>query len=330
MSLPKIGLIATGGTIASIGRGPLDIVDYGANNIMLHADQLLDRVPQTREVADVLPIAFDNIPSYEIGFQAWLAIAARIEALEAAGVEGVVITHGTASLEETAFFLHLTLKTSLPVVLVASMRPLSALSSDAPLNLVNALRVAGSPEAREHGVLVMLNDEIFSARDVTKTNNFRVQAFRAPDHGPLGYADGDRIHFTRRLCRPHTLTSMFDVQALSELPRVDISYSYVDIDGTAVRAFVAAGAKGIVSAGFAPGLVNAAETAALVEAVEAGLVVVQSSRAGGGRVLDGSRAAAMGFVSGEDFTVQKARILLALALTRTTDRNEIAQIFATY
>ena len=178
-------------------------------------------------------------------------------------IAGIVIGHGTASLEETAYFLSLTLKVAVPVVVVGSQRPASALSTDAGLNLVNAVRVAASEEARGLGALVLLNDEIQAARDVTKTSTGRMQTFRSADFGALGHADGDRLAWYARPLRRLAPDTEFDIRALAALPRVDIAYSYAGADGTAVRAFTAAGAKGIVLAGFAPGFVTPGDAAAL-------------------------------------------------------------------
>jgi L-asparaginase len=331
-SKPKIAFIGTGGTIASIGHGPLDILDYGANGVMLHAAELLEKFPEVQEVADVFPVKFRNVPSYEVFFPEWKALAELCSRLVADHTEltGIVIGHGTASLEETAYFLNLTLKIPVPVVIVGSQRPASALSTDAGMNLVNAVRVASCPDARGMGVLVLLNDEIQSAREVTKTSTFRLQTFRSPDFGVLGHADGDRVVFYRkplRRCMPET---EFDIRAAATLPRVDIAYAYTGSDGTAVRAFVDAGAKGIVSAGFAPGFVGAGDAAALREAVARGIVVVQSTRAGSGRTFRGTRLREWGFLIADNLTPQKARLLLALALTVTSDPAEIERIFATY
>jgi L-asparaginase len=208
-----------------------------------------------------------------------------------------VIGHGTATLEETAYFLHLTLKIDLPVVLVGAQRPSSALSTDAGLNLVNAIRVAASPEARGMGMLVVVvNDEIQAAREVTKTSTLRLQTFHSRDFGVLGHADGDAIAFYRRPIRRCYPDTEFDIRGLDAVPRVDIAYAYAGGDGTAVRAFTAAGAKGIVSAGFAPGFAPPGEFEALKEAVAQGIVVVQCTRAGSGRTFRGSRLANAGFL----------------------------------
>jgi L-asparaginase len=283
-------------------------------------------------VADVLPVRYRNIPSTAIDFSDWKALALLCERLvaEHTDLAGIVIGHGTATLEETAYFLNLALTVSVPVVLVGAQRPSSALSTDAGLNLVNAIRVAASPEARGMGVLVVLNDEIQAAREATKTATQRLQTFRSRDFGVLGHADGDAIAFYRRPLRRCYPDTEFDIRSLQALPRVDIAYAYAGNDGTAVRAFAAAGARGIVSAGFAPGFMAPAEFEALKQAAAQGVVVVQSTRAGSGRTFRGSRLADAGFLIADNLLPQKARILLALALTVTLDPREIARIFRTY
>ena len=249
---------------------------------------------------------------------------------EHSDLAGIVIGHGTATLEETAYALSLTLKVSVPVVLVGSQRPASALSTDAGLNLVNAIRVAASPDARGLGVLVVLNDEIQAAREVTKTSTLRMQTFRTADFGVLGHADGDAVAFYRRPLRRCYPDTVFDIRALAALPRVDIALAYVGADGTAVRAFVEAGAKGIIAAGFAPGFSTPGDFEALKAAVAQGVVVMQCTRAGSGRTFRGKRLREAGFLITDNLTPQKARILLALALTVTDDPDEIARMFLTY
>ncbi|MBN8874814.1 MAG: asparaginase [Rhodospirillales bacterium] len=332
MAKPKVAFIGTGGTIASIGKGPLDILDYGANGVMLQADEIVAKFPEVHLVADVIPVRYRAVPSYDISFDDWKAIGRLCTELVAQhpDLAGIVVGHGTASLEETAYFLNLTLKVDIPVVVVGSQRPASALSTDAGFNLVNAIRTAASPEARGMGVMVLLNDEIHSAREVTKTSTFRLQTFRSPDFGVLGHADGDRVAFYRAPLRRRMPDTEFDVSALDALPRVDIAYSYTGSDGTAVRAFVAAGAKGIVSAGFAPGFAGTGDAAAMREAVGQGVTVMQCTRAGSGRMFRGKRLRESGFLVTDNLNPQKARLLLALALTVTTDPAEIERIFATY
>ena len=332
MSLPKVAFIGTGGTIASLGTGPLDLVDYGAAGNIMHAEEILAKWPETALVADVMPVRYRNIISPAIGFPEWKDLAGLCAGLvdQHPDLAGIVIGHGTATLEETAYFLNLTVKVAIPVVLVGSQRPSSALSSDAGMNLVNAIRVAANPQARGMGVLVVLNDEIQAAREVTKTATMRLQTFRTPDFGVLGHADGDAVEFYRRPVRRHAPDTAFDIAGIEALPRVDISYSYAGGDGTAVRAFAAAGASGIVAAGFAPGYCPPDEVDALTEAAAQGITVVQCTRAGSGRTFRGTRQRQAGILIADNLTPQKARILLALALTVTREPEAIMRMFRTY
>jgi len=288
---------------------------------------------ETAEAAEIVPVRFRAVGSAAIGTADWLALAAAVtDAVAAqAPLDGVVITHGTATLEETAYFLNLVLEVEATVVLVGSQRPATGLSSDAGLNLLNALRVAAAPEARGLGVLVLLNDEIQPARDVTKTSTLRLETFRSPDLGMLGYADPDgRIAIYRRPSRRHAPDTEFDVRGRTELPRVDIAASYAGADGAAIRAFVAAGARAIVSASLPPGVTTPAETEALLEARRQGVLIVVSSRAGSGRVLPRTLLREQGFVVADNLTPQKARVLAMLALTRTGDASEVQRMFDEY
>jgi L-asparaginase len=329
---PKVAFIGTGGTISSLGAGPLDILDYGASENRMQADAITAMFPQWEDAAEVIPVNFDNIPSHNIYFEAWKRLVLLCDRLvaEIPDLAGIVIGHGTASIEETAYFLNLVLKVDIPVVIVGSQRPASALSTDAGMNLVNAVRTAACPAARGMGVMVLLNDEIHAAREVTKTSTFRLQTFRTPDFGVLGHADGDRVAFYRAPLRRHMPDTEFDIRGMDALPRVDIAYAYVGSDGAAVRAFLEAGARGIVSAGFAPGFPGTADAEILKAAVRQGVVVVQSTRAGSGRTFRGKRARESGFLVADNLNPQKARLLLALALTRTSDPAEISRMFETY
>ncbi len=331
-SLPRIAVIGTGGTISSLGASSLDVLDYPDFGRKLSSEELIDRFPETRLVADPVPITFRQVGSTAIGPAEWLELRALIHltAAEDPAIAGFVIPHGTATLEETAFFLNLTLGVTQPVVLVGAQRPASALGSDAGMNLVNALRVAGAEAARGLGVLVVLNDEIHPARDVVKTSTYRVQTFRSLDFGALGQVDGDGPHFYRAPTRAHMPDTPFARRDLAApLPRVDIIYSYAGADAALIEAAVAAGARGIVSAGFAPGMASPLQFAALVAAAKSGVVVVQSSRATG-RVAPRRRLREVGIVAAEDLSPQKARILLALMLTTTTDIAEIQRAFGRY
>jgi L-asparaginase len=330
---PKVAVIGTGGTITSLsGIGPLDLFEYTSSGRMMEADEMVERFKEVREVADIVPIRFKAIPSTAVAFPEWksLVLAADKAVADHPDLAGIVVLHGTATLEETAYALGLTAKVPVPIVLVGAQRPASALSGDAGLNLVNAARVAGHPASRGMGVLVCLNDEIQAAREVTKTSTARLQTFRSPDFGVLGHADGDAVVYYRQPLRRRAPDTEFDIRDLDALPRVDIAMSYAGNDGEATRAFVKAGAKGIVLCAFAPGLLSPAEMTAAKEAVAAGVVVVTSSRAGSGRVFNPARNRDAGLIGADNLNAQKARILLALALTRTRDKSELQRIFATY
>jgi L-asparaginase len=332
MRKPKIAVIGTGGTIASQGTGPLDVADYASSGLpILDAEQLVAGVPALALVADVVPVKFSAIPSTAIGWADWrglLATIARVKA-EHPDLAGIVVTHGTATIEETVYLLSLTLPDDgIPVVVTGAQRPFTGLSSDGPMNLVAAVRTAADPASRGRGPLVVLNDEIHAAREVTKTSTSRMQTFRSPDLGVLGHVDADGVTFWRRPER-YPPPRRFDIAAIESPPRVDVAYSVAGGDGVAIRAFLAAGAQGIVAAGFAPGFTTPAEREALAEASAAGCIVVMSSRAGSGRTFPARRYQAQGVVNADNLNPQKARILLMLALTATRDRAEVAQLFAT-
>src|SRR5438105_5087967 len=330
-SLPRIAVIGTGGTISSLGAGSLDVLDYPEFGQKLTSEALLDRFPETRLVAEPVPVTLRQVGSTAIGPEEWLELRALIHriARDEPDTAGFVIPHGTATLEETAFFLNLTLGVAQPVVLVGAQRPASALGTDAGTNLVNALQVAGCAEARGKGVLVVLNNEIHPARDVVKTSTYRVQTFRSLDYGPLGHVDGDGPHFYRAPLQAHMPDTPFAAREITALPRVDIIYSYAGADAALVEAAVKAGARGLVSAGFAPGTPSPAQQAAFLHAAKSGIVVVQCSRATG-RVAPRRRLRETGVVAGEDFSPQKARILLMLMLLATSDVGEIQEAFQSH
>jgi L-asparaginase len=328
----RVAVILTGGTIDSLGVDRLDIAWYFEANRRLEHGELLARIPELDRIASVDEVPFRRLPSHALQADDWIALGETIQdQLETGGVDGVVITHGTNTIEETAYFLTLTLKTDRPVVLVGSMRPASGLSADGDLNLLNAVRVAADPSSRGRGVLVVLNDTIHSARDVTKTATFRVQTFQGRDLGPIGYADSDgKVVYYHSSARRHTLLSEFDIRRLTQLPRVDVVVSYVGADGALIDAAVAAGAQGLVSAGTGGGRPTPVEDEALDRAARAGVVVCQSSRVGSGRVVRAQSLAARGLVAADNLVPWKARILLALALTHTHDPDAIQAIFDTY
>jgi L-asparaginase len=251
--------------------------------------------------------------------------------LESGKADGVVITHGTNTLEETAYFLTLTLKTDKPCVVVGSMRPSSGLSADGYLNLVNAVRVAASPEARGKGCLVLLNDTIWAGRDVTKTATYRVQAFQGRDLGPLGFADADsKVVFYHASTRKHTTETEFDVRGLDDLPRVDVVTGYIGADGVVIDALVDAGTKGIVAASTGAGRPTPLEEQALDRAHEKGVTILQCTRVGSGRVVWAPNLRRKGWVASDNLVPWKAKVLLALGLTKTNDPAELQRMFDTY
>jgi L-asparaginase len=329
---PLIAAIGCGGTISSLGRDSTDVLDYPDFGTKLPIDEVLGRYPEISKLADVLPVPFRSVGSTAIGPPEWLELCAIIHRLAAERPElaGFVIPHGTATLEETAYFLNLALKIDKTVVVVGAQRPASALGTDAGMNLFGAVRVASAPAARGLGVLVSLNDEIHSAREATKTSTYRLQTFRSPDFGLLGHIDGDGVQIYRRPWRRHAPDTDFDVSGLVSLPRVDIAYSYGGADGTVVDALVSAGARGIISAGLAPGIPSPLERIALERARDAGVVVVQSSRAGSGRVALRRYLDEACMVAADNLNPQKARILLMLALGQTSDIGEIRRMFTVY
>jgi L-asparaginase len=328
--LPRVIVLGTGGTIASLGRDELDVHEYVDHSTILGIDEVLGRAPALQGLAQIIPVSFRNLPSSAVSIADWLEMTLLIGELmkRHEPVDGIVITHGTSTLEETAYFLHLALKTSCSVVMTGSHRPLSAVGSDAIPNLTCAVRVAASPLARGLGVLVVLSDEIHAAREVTKASSASAIAFRTPDVGMLGYVDpAGAVALYRRTERSHTVETPFDTRAMHELPRVDIVYSYIGSDGSAIPAFVASGARAIVSAGFPPDLPTRAERVQLERAQEAGIVIVQCSRAGSGKIARRTALRERGIITADNLTPQKARILAMLALTVTSDPETIQGYF---
>jgi L-asparaginase len=331
-ALPRIGVILTGGTIDSVGTDRLDLAWYNEAGNRLKAGELLGRIPELGAIAQVEETPFRRLPSHALTAADWLDLVRTCHVLLEDDADGVVITHGTNTLEETAYFLNLTLKTDKPVVVVGAMRPASAISADGDLNLVSAVRVAAAPQSRGMGCLVVMNDTIFGARDVTKTATFRVNAFQSRDLGPLGYADGDgRVIYYHRPTRRHTVDTGFHVGGLRALPRVNIVLSHVDADGTMIEAVARAGARGIVSAATGAGRPTPAEDAAFDRAhAEHGVLMCLCSRIAGGRVVRSPALRKRGFVAGDNLPAWKARMLLSLALTRTTSADAIQEMFDTH
>jgi len=327
--LPRVAVLGCGGTISTRPAHPLDWVDYPETGAKLSAEEVLAAMPEAAASADCLALPFRSVGSNAIGPEDWQAMAEAIAAvrMREPDLAGVVILHGTATLEETAYYLHLTLASDLPVVMTAAQRPPGTLASDAPANLHAALRVAADPGARGRGVLVVLNGQIHCAREATKGTTLRPDAFHSGGAGPLGVADPDRVVFARSPERPHGAATPF---APGPLPRVDVLYAVAGGDGALAHAALAAGARVIAATAFAPGMPPPAERDALDNGVRAGVAVVQASRVGTGRVIRRAWLREHGWIAGDDLTPQKARILLMLGLTRAADPETLQGFFDTY
>lgn len=328
--LPRVRLVATGGTIANKDGGRLS------------AEELVELVPNVARYARPEHEQFSNIASTELSLDQWVALAKRVNQIfkDDPGVAGLVVTSGTDTLEELAYFLDLTVRSSKPVVVVGSMRNPSTLGYEGAANLLEAFRVAAEPAARGRGVMVVLNDEINAAREVTKTDASRLNTFQTRGYGVLGVVDSDRVVFYRRVEKKHTADSEFDIATLTALPRVDVVLTYQGAPGDLIKAAVDAGARGIVVAGAGAGSTSGTQFEGISYALEKGVFVVTTTRAGSGRIAARQRPATTTLpagpnrleraIAGEDLAPVKARILLMLALTQTQSGADIQRMFVEY
>ena len=329
-ALPTIAVLATGGTIA--GAAATD-VQAGYTSGQVGVEQLIAAVPQARKLATLKGEQIANIGSQDMNDEVWLKLAGRINALAAMpDIAGIVITHGTDTIEETAYFLNLVVKTRKPVVLTAAMRPATALSADGPLNFFNAVAVAANKDAAGKGVLVVINDWIHGASSLTKTSTTAVQTFLSPLSGLIGTVAYGKAEFNRGPLGRHTMDSEFSLQGVTALPRVDIIMAYENMDGALIDAAVAAGAKGLVIAGVGNGNLTQAAVNALAAQARKGIVCVRASRVTVGRVernveLDDDK---LGFVASLDKNPQKSRVLLRLALLESSTAADVQQKFREY
>ncbi|WP_340648331.1 asparaginase [Pseudoxanthomonas winnipegensis] len=332
-ALPTVVLMSYGGTIASRGTPRLNITNYGGKGVpRVDPQNWLDDLPELKNVANIVLDDQRGPPDAPQAVYAdQVRIAARMNALARdPSVHGIVLTHGTNSMAETAYYLDLVVKTDKPIVLVGSQRPWTGLSGDGPRNLYDAVRVAASDQARGKGVLQVMNQLINPARDVNKGSAYRVNAFQGIDVGAIGFADPDKVVFLREPLRRHTVTSEFAGRDYPKLPVVEIAYAYRDAPGYPIDAMVAHGAKGIVVDGTGAGSPTASQTEAIKRAQAKGVVVVATARTRGGRVQDTPRRREADIVPGDNLTPEKARILLQLALSKTRDTAEIKRIFDEY
>jgi L-asparaginase len=329
-SLPQVVVLATGGTIA--GAATTD-VQAGYKSGQVGVEQLLAAVPQAKKLASLRGEQISNIGSQDMNDEVWLKLGRRVNELTAIpDVAGVVITHGTDTIEETAFFLNLVVKSKKPVVLTAAMRPATALSADGPLNFYNAVAVAATKDAAGRGVLVVVNDWIHGASSLTKTSTTAVQTFLSPLWGLIGTVAYGESEFFRGPVGRNTVSSDFSLDGVTTLPRVDIIMAYENMDGALIDAAAAAGAKGVVIAGVGNGNMTEAALNALAAQAKKGIVCVRSSRVTTGRVgrnieVDDDKE---GLVASMGLNPQKARVLLRLALTKTSDPKQIQRYFEEY
>ncbi len=332
INLPKIRILATGGTIAGSANSETNLTEYKAAS--LSAQELINAVPSIVELAQVTAEQIANVASEDFTFNILLKLAKRIdEILKNDDCDGIVVTHGTDTLEETAYFLNLVVKSKKPVIIVGSMRPATAISADGPLNLLNAVSVAASKEAYGKGVLIVLDGQIIAGRDGTKSNTVSTETFRAHELGSLGYVVNFTPFFYRNVIRAHTLESEFFINELleiQELPRVDIVYEYLDVSTRMYEALIESKPDGIVIAATGNGCLSQHALELFSHAERKGITVVRSSRTGSGLITPSKIDFENGFISSDNLNPQKARILLTLALTKTKETQAIRDMFAKY
>src|SRR4051794_15116248 len=328
--LPTVVVLATGGTIAGAAESD---VQAGYSSGQVGVDQLLNAVPQAKKLANMRGEQISNIGSQDMNDEVWIKLATRInELLAQPDVAGVVITHGTDTIEETAYFLNLVVKSKKPVVLTASMRPSTALSADGPLNFYNAVAVAANKDAVGRGVLVVVNDWIHGAASLTKASTTAVQTFLSPQSGLIGTVAYGIPEWYRGPVGKNTMNSDFSVDKNTVLPRVDIVMGYENMDGKIIDAAAASGAKGIVIAGVGNGNMTASALKALGAEAKKGVVSVRSSRVATGQVGRNVEVNddSVGTVASLGLNPQKSRVLLRLALLKTKDPKTIQRYFDEY
>lgn len=328
--LPNIVILATGGTIAGAGASSTGSA-YTSGQVKIEA--MIDAVPNIRKLANLRGEQTANVGSQDMSVKVWLDLANRInELLKSKDVDGIVVTHGTDTQEETAYFLNLVVKSDKPVVLTGSMRPSTALSADGPLNMYNAVALAANKDAKGYGVMVVMNDDIHAARDVKKMFSTPVHTFQSPQEGLIGTVIFGEVLFFHKPSGRHTTNSEFSVDGLKSLPRVDIVYGCADMSSDLIDIMVKAGAKGIVIAGVGDGNMNAGTLEAVKRATKAGIPVVRATRVPIGAVLIKGEVvdADYGSVSSDELNPQKARILLMLALSKNRSRDDLQRLFIEY
>lgn len=327
---PHIVILATGGTIAGAAATSTQAA-YTSGAVTI--DAMIAAVPGIKDMADIKGEQISNVGSQDMSFDIMLKLAKRInELMKSSDVDGIVITHGTDTMEETAFFLNLVVKGDKPVVMVGSMRPSTAVSADGPLNLYNGVGVAIDPNAKGRGVLVVMNDWIHAAHSLTKTSTTAIQTFMSPLRGIVGVANYGKNDFYNTPQWKHTSASEFDVSGVDKLPRVDIVFACADMPPDLITASVTNGAKGIVIAGVGNGNMNKSSLEAAANAAKKGVIVVRSSRVPTGSVGRNVEVNddEFGFIASDELNPQKARLLLSLALLKSRSKTELQNLFMTY
>lgn len=328
MALPNVEVLATGGTIAGAGQSATDTA-YTAGKVSVN--HLVAAVPQLAEIANVIPKQVVQIGSQDMTDDVWLTLVKTINQ-DCNKVDGFVVTHGTDTMEETAYFVNLTAKCEKPIVFVGAMLPSTGLSADGPKNLYNAVVVASNKEAGGRGAMVAMDDKIISARDVIKTNTTAVETFQGANFGTMGYIFNSKVHFANTPDTPHTKDTPFDVSKLDKLPKVGIVYNYSNVPAEPLKALLDAGYEGIVTAGVGNGNIHKNLFPLLEKAAKDGVAVVRSSRVPTGSATKDAEIddKKYGFVAGQFLNPQKARVLLQLALTKTKDPAKIQEYFDKY
>lgn len=328
---PNIKILATGGTIAGAAT---EKSEYGYKSAAFDVNDLIKAVPTLKDLANISGEQVANIGSQDMNDEVWLKLANRVnEVLQSKDVDGVVITHGTDTMEETAFFLNLVVKSEKPVVLVGSMRPATAVGADGPANLYNAVAVAADAKAKDRGVLVVMNDEIHMGRNVEKMNTTNVETMASPERGAEGLINSGKIAWFDKTNKPHTSDSDFTIKGQKTLPRVDVIYAHANMSPDLIDAAVKAGAKGIVIAGVGDGNMTKEAIADLENHVKNdGVLVVRSTRLATGLVLRNNEVDddKSGFVASGEFNPAKSRVLAQLALIKTNDPKKVQEIFNNY
>jgi len=328
--LPRVIILATGGTIAGVGASS-DRAGYEAGKIPV--DQLVGAIPTVKKIATITGEQISSVGSQDMTIEIWKKLAVRInEIIAKKEADGIVVTHGTDTQEETAYFLDLVVPSSMPVVLTGSMRPSTAISADGPKNLYDAITVAIDPKSKGRGVLVSFNEGIFDGREVMKMSTTFTNAFGSPNTGAIGHAYDGKVEYYANAVREKDPKSPVTITADTKLARVDIVYMYADAPPDMIDMLVAKKVDGIVIAGVGNGNFNKAYMDAVKRAVAAGVIVCRASRAPSGRVLlhDEIDDDKLGTIVSDDLTPQKARVLLMLALTKTKDKKQLQQLFFTY